>query len=102
MDELNGLKNQVLDDLIKIVDEDGLDPAERYEIIMARYDAIGDNSLLIKAYEVARDIEDNAVRGNALMQILEEINIAQTVYNTAVEPEAPPQEQQDSSSAQQG
>jgi hypothetical protein len=92
MDDLNGLKNQILDDLIKVVDEDGLDPAERFEIIMARYDVINDNALLAKAYEAAKAIEDIPTRGNALMQILEEINIAQSeTANTEAAPQVPEQ-----------
>lgn len=77
MDDLTNLKNQILDDLIGLIDEEGIEPAERFDLLLTRYLSAGDASLLQKAYEAAKSIEDSSARGNALMQLLEEVNIAQ-------------------------
>ncbi len=77
MADLQKLKTQVLDELISLTDEGSLDPVDRYELVMTQYVSSGDVSLLEKAHGAAKEIEDPAQKGSALMQILEEIEIAQ-------------------------
>lgn len=77
MDEYTKLKNQVLDELVKITEEDDLAPQEKFEFLMTQYISNGDISLLSKAFLSAQKIEETSERGQALMQLLEEIDIAQ-------------------------
>ncbi len=76
MADLSKLKNEVLDELIKVTDEEGLEPQEKFEFLLTRYINDGDQSLLAEALVVAKSIEDTTAKGQALMQLLEEIDIA--------------------------
>ena len=82
MDEYTNLKNQVLDELIKITDEGELTPLEKFEFIMTQYTSNGNTSLLNKAFISAQEIENVSEKGQALMQLLEEIDIAQVDLNS--------------------
>ncbi len=77
MGDLTKLKNEVLDELIKVTDEEGLEPQEKFELLLSRYVNDGDQALLSDALTAAKAIEDVTVKGQALMQLLEEIDIAQ-------------------------
>lgn len=77
MVDLSTLKNEVLDELINITDSEGLDPVEKFELIMTRYVNTGDTALLGAAFKAAKKIEDVSYRGTALMQLLEEIELSQ-------------------------
>ncbi len=77
MADLGTLKNSVLDELITITDSEGLDPVEKYELVMARYANTGDTTLLEAAFNAAKNIEDVSYKGSALMQLLEEIELSQ-------------------------
>ncbi len=87
MDELAKLKDQVLEDLIQVTDETDVDPADRFEILMSRYVNTGETALLNKAYDAAKAIPETAAKGSALMQLLEEINIAQADASAETAPE---------------
>lgn len=76
MADLTQLKNVVLDELISLTDSNSLDPAERYDLLMTQYANSGDVTLLDQAVKAAKEISDVSVKGTALIQILEEINIA--------------------------
>lgn len=78
MADLNKLKDQTLDELIKVTDEEGLEPEDKFELLMTRYVADGNTELLSQALSAAKQIEDISLKGQALMQILSEIDIAQT------------------------
>ena len=82
MDEYTKLKNQVLDELIKITDEEELTPLEKFEFLMTQYASNGNTSLLNKAFISAQEIENVSEKGQALMQLLEEIDIAQVDLNS--------------------
>lgn len=75
MDDLNQLKGQILDDLIVIIDETDVDPAEKFDILMLRYVNTGDAGLLTRLYEVTKAITDPTEKGTALMRLFEEIKI---------------------------
>lgn len=77
MADLNKLKDETLDELIKVTDEGGLEPEDKFELLMTRYVADGNTDLLTQALGVAKTIEDTSMKGQALMQILSEIDIAQ-------------------------
>ncbi len=78
MSDLTKLKDETLDELIKVTDEEGLEPEDKFELLMTRYVADGNTDLLPQALSVAKQIEDISLKGQALMQILSEIDIAQT------------------------
>lgn len=78
MIDLTKLKDETLDELIKVTNEEGLEPEDRFELLMTRYVADGNTDLLPQALSVAKQIEDTTLKGQALMQILSEIDIAQT------------------------
>lgn len=90
MSDLTKLKNETLDELIKVTDEEGLEPEDKFELLMTRYIADGNTDLLTQALDVAKTIEDISMKGQALMQLLEEIDIAQIedeLGNNALKPE---------------
>ncbi len=76
-DELADLKSRILDGLITLEDESAINASERFSIIMARYIENGDLGLLNRAYEVASKLDDPSLKSNALLQLLDEVNIAQ-------------------------
>ena len=78
MSDLTKLKDETLDELIKVTDEEGLEPEDKFELLMTRYVADGNTELLAQALSAAKQIEDISLKGQALMQILSEIDIAQT------------------------
>ena len=78
MADLQNLKNELLDELIKITDETGVDPIDRFDIVMGRYMNTGETDLLAQATSIAKTIEDPKDRGNAMMQLLDEIDLAQS------------------------
>lgn len=77
MIDLQKLKDEVLDELITLTDEADLNPADKFDLLMTQYINSGDVQLLRKAYEAAQAIEDKTDKGNALMQLVSEIEIAQ-------------------------
>ena len=78
MIDLQKLKNDVLDELITITDEGDLSAEDKFQVVMMRYINGGDIELLDTAYKAAQQIKDATVKGNALIQLAEEIDIAQT------------------------
>lgn len=82
MADLQNLKNELLDELIKITDETGVDPIDRFDIVMSRYLNTGETDLLTQATSIAKTIEDPKDRGNAMMQLLDEIDLAQSEANS--------------------
>lgn len=92
MADLKNLKNQILDELIKITDSADLDPIERFDLTMTQYANSDDQSLLATAFKAAQQIEDVAPRGTAFMQLLEEIEIAQADQSVEPEKNEAPQE----------
>lgn len=74
-EDVQKLRNQVLDELIKLVDEVGVEPEDKYNIIISRYIAIGDTALLRDAYNIALTITSPKERAAALLQVLSEIDI---------------------------
>lgn len=81
MANLQNLKQELLDELAKLTDESGIDPLDKFDVIMSRYMVTGDENLLSQAIEVAKTIEDPKERGNAMMQLLDEVDLAQNSDN---------------------
>lgn len=84
MADLQKLKEQILDDLIVITDDTGMDPVEKFELLMTQYINSENVELINKLYDTAKGIEDVGIRGNALMQLLEEINLVQSELTAEV------------------
>lgn len=77
MRDLKDLKNQILDELIAVTDGSGLQPEERFDLILTRYINSGDTKLLESALDAAKGIEDASPKAAALIQLLEEVDIAE-------------------------
>ena len=94
-EELTQLRNQVLDELMTLVDEVDIEPEDKYNILMSRYIATGDNSLLKTSLEAAKKISDPKARGSAFVQLLGEIDANPEVNPPEAEnQDLPPQAEQ--------
>ena len=72
--DLIDIKQHALTELAPFVDDLNLDPAEKFNTIMMIIQASDDQKLISKAYEAAHNIEDEKVRAQALLDIVNEIN----------------------------
>ena len=52
--DLKQLKNQILDDLIKVTDQEGLTPVEKFDFTMTQFVNTGKEDLLSNAYEISK------------------------------------------------
>ncbi|HSX45373.1 MAG TPA: hypothetical protein VLG27_00020 [Candidatus Saccharimonadia bacterium] len=72
--DLVEIKGKVLNELAPLVDQLDQPPEEKYRTIMMLLQASDDQRLVEKAYEAAHSIEDEKVRAQALLDIVNEIN----------------------------
>ena len=72
--ELIDIKQHALTELAPFVDDLDLNPEDKFRTIMMIIQASDDQSLVSKAYKAAHDIEDEKVRAQALLDIVNEIN----------------------------
>lgn len=73
-DELVDIRQQALEALSPLVDKLDQPPEERFRTLMMMVQATDDHSLLPKAYAAAKAIEDDQVRGQALLDVVNEVN----------------------------
>jgi hypothetical protein len=73
-DDLLEMKKQALSQLSPLVDKLEQPAEERFKTLMMMVQASDDQSLLKQAYEVAQKIEDEKVRAEALLNVINEIN----------------------------
>lgn len=73
-EELLTIKKQALGELSPLIDKLDLAPEERFRTLMMIIQADDDESLVKRAYEAAHSIEDEKVRGQALLDIVNEVN----------------------------
>lgn len=71
---LVGLKAQALDQLYPIVHTLKLSPEEHFKLLMSMIHVTDNQELLSEAYETAQKIEDETVKAQALLDIVNEIN----------------------------
>lgn len=73
-DDLLEIKKDALSHLSPLVDKLDLTPEDRYKTLMMMIQSSDDQSLVKKAYEAAEAIEDETVRAQALLAIINEID----------------------------
>lgn len=81
--DLIDIKQQALSQLSPLIDHLDQSPEEKFKTTMMMIQASDDQTLVKVAYEAAMKIEDEKVRAQALLDIVNEIN-----YFTAHHPEA--------------
>jgi hypothetical protein len=72
--DLLALKKQALEELSPLVDHLEQTPEEKFKTTMMMIQATDSSNLLKVAYESAQNIEDEKVRAQALLDIVNEIN----------------------------
>lgn len=72
--DLESIKSSALHDLAPIVSELDQEPEEKYRTLMMMIQASDDQSLIKDAYDAAGKIEDNKLKAEALLTIVNEIN----------------------------
>ena len=72
--ELIEVRDKALDDLIPIIDKLDLPPEEKFRTIMMMIQSSDNQALVKAAYTAAHSIEDEAVRAQSLLDIINEVN----------------------------
>jgi hypothetical protein len=72
--ELSDIKQHALTELLPLIDKLDLSPADRFKTLLMMIQASDDPHLIKAAYESAHKIEDEKVRAQALLDIVNEIN----------------------------
>ncbi|HEY5152845.1 MAG TPA: hypothetical protein VII55_02625 [Candidatus Saccharimonadales bacterium] len=85
-DELIEVKKKALDDLVPIIDKLDLPPEEKFRTIMMMIQSSDNQALVKAAYTAAHSIEDETVRAQSLLDIINEVN-----YFTSPHDDQPPQ-----------
>lgn len=73
-DDLIDIKKQALEELLPLVDKLDQTPEERFRTLMMLIQASDQEALIPAAYETAHKIEDEKVKAQALLDIVNEIN----------------------------
>lgn len=73
LDELDEIKVKALGELKPLVSKLDLTPEKRYDLLMEIIQASNDESLLPEAFETAEKIDDDDLRAQALMEVVNEI-----------------------------
>lgn len=73
-DDLLDIKNEALHDLSPLVDKLDLSPEEKFKTLMMLIQASDDQSFISSAYDLAKQISDEKVRAQALLDVVNEIN----------------------------
>ena len=72
--ELSDLKRQALEQLSPLVHKLDQSPEDKYKTLMMMIQASDNQELLKEAYDTAQKIEDETVKAQALLNIVNEIN----------------------------
>jgi hypothetical protein len=72
--ELIDIRQQALGELAPIIDQLDLPPEEKFHTIMMMIQASDDQTMVKPAYAAAHSIEDEKVRAQALLDIINEVN----------------------------
>lgn len=74
LDDLVGIKQSALEQLAPLVGQLELPPADKFKTFMMLIQASDNQNLIPKAYEAAQAIQDEQLRAQALLDIVNEIN----------------------------
>jgi len=72
--DLDGVKRQAIDELRPLVGKLNISPEEKFDTYLLLLRSTDDRSLVAPAHEVATQIEDEARRAQALLDIIKEID----------------------------
>ena len=72
--DLEDIKRAALAELSPLVGQLEQTPEERFKTLMMLLQASDDQSLLVKAHEAARQISDEKLRAQALLEVVNEVN----------------------------
>lgn len=72
--DLDGIKNQALEQLSPLVGKLEQSPEERFKTTMMLIQATDNHELIKEAYEAANKIEDEKLKAEALLAVVNEIN----------------------------
>lgn len=72
--DLEGVKKEMLRELFPLIDKINLKPEQKFRVYREMIETTGDKSMVMKAHEVARALEDEQKRGEALVFLLEAID----------------------------
>lgn len=72
--DLLSIKNEALHDLSPLVDKLDLESEEKFKTVMMLIQASDDQTLIPQAYDLAKKIEDEKAKAQALLDVVNEIN----------------------------
>lgn len=81
------IKQHALEELEPLIDKLDQVPEDKFRTIMMMIQASDDRELIPKAYEVAHTIEDEKIRAQALLDIVNEINYFTQQPEPGIQPE---------------
>lgn len=73
-DDLTSIKTEALSELRPLVDKLNVEPEEKFDTYLLLLRSTDDKSLIAPAHEAARNIQDEARRAQALLDIIKEID----------------------------
>jgi hypothetical protein len=73
-DELIHVKQEALDELFPLIDKLDQTPDEHFKTLMMIIQASDNHALIEKAFQIAQTIDDEKIRAQALLDIVNEIN----------------------------
>jgi hypothetical protein len=82
LDGLEDIKKSALDELQPLIEHVEQSPEERFETVMMMIRSKDDPSLVSQAYDAAKEIENEKVRANALLNIVSEIEYLKSKSNS--------------------
>lgn len=86
VDDLLSLKQQALQELTPLLAQLDQTPEEKFRTTMMMIQAADNQSLIPTAYQAAHQITDEKIRGQALLDVVNEINYFTQKQNTTLEP----------------
>ncbi|MCL2869237.1 hypothetical protein FWF48_00285 [Candidatus Saccharibacteria bacterium] len=72
--ELESVKTNALQDLKPLIDKLDISPEEKFDIYLLIFKTADDPSVVEPAYNVAKQITDEAKKANALLEIIKEVD----------------------------
>lgn len=72
--DIEQIKEKALRDLVPVLDKINMDPARKYKIYRDMFEKLNDKSIIKSAYEAAREIEDETVRAESLLELVDFID----------------------------
>ena len=81
LETLNGLRGQVLDSLTGMTDQLVGDDSMGFDALIAIARSTGRSEFLVKAYEQCQKMPDSPDKANALLDLLDEIEVHMAVLN---------------------